>query len=249
MGKENKTTRTDVPVADFLATVSEKRREEAGQLIAIMQDISGEEPYMWGPSIIGFGQQHYKYDTGREGDIGILGFSPRKASLTVYFNEGFDHYGEELARLGKYKSSVSCLYINKLADVDMDVLKTMLEKSWKRAAQPEQQPSTVENYIRQVPPQARKQFDALRAIVRREMPDASEVLSYGILGYKQDKRRARVYISAFKDHVAMYPAPLQPELQEELKLHLHGKRSVWFSLNDPLPEELIVRLINAMTAV
>lgn len=89
---------------------------------------------MWGPSIIGFGAQHYKSEAGREGDMGILGFSPRKASLTIYFYEGFDRYGEELGRLGKHKLSRSCLYINKLADVDLKVLKLMLQSSYQRTA-------------------------------------------------------------------------------------------------------------------
>ncbi len=84
---------------------------------------------MWGPSIIGFGSQHYKYDSGREGDMPRLAFSPRKANLTVYFN-GFEKYTQELASLGKYKRSVSCLYINKLADIDFAVLRKMLEKSF-----------------------------------------------------------------------------------------------------------------------
>lgn len=84
---------------------------------------------MWGPSIIGFGTQHYKYDSGREGDMPRLAFSPRKASLTIYF-EGFDNYAQELKVLGKHKLSVACLYINKLTDINLDVLRTMLEKSF-----------------------------------------------------------------------------------------------------------------------
>ncbi len=124
-----KTRPTEVSVESFLESVSDKRRGEARVLIAMMQEISGEKPCMWGPSIIGFGSQHYKYATGREGDMPRLGFSPRKASITVYF-EGFDKYTKELAVLGKHKVSVSCLYINKLADIDLDVLRTMLERSF-----------------------------------------------------------------------------------------------------------------------
>ncbi len=248
MAAENKTKPTQVAVVEFLAGVSDKRREEALTLISMMEEISAQPAVMWGPSIIGFGKQSYQYDTGRQGEIGILGFSPRKASLTVYFNEGFETYGEELARLGKHKISVSCLYINKLADVDLSVLKSMLEKSWKAATGQKAEPQTPEAYRKQVPPQAKEQFEALRQAVRKLMPDAKEVVSYGILGYKQDKRRARVYISAFKDHVAMYPAPLREDLQEELKPHLHGKRSVWFALDKPLPLDFIRRLVEAMTA-
>ena len=131
---ENKTKPTSVEIGDFLQTVSDKRRQEAHTLIDLMSAISGEKPVMWGPSIIGFGAQHYKSEAGREGDMGILGFSPRKTSLTIYFYEGFDRYGEELGRLGKHKLSRSCLYINKLADVDLKVLKLMLQSSYQRTA-------------------------------------------------------------------------------------------------------------------
>ncbi len=123
-----KTQPTGVSVESFLESVSDKRREEACRLIPLMQEISGEKPYMWGPSIIGFGSQHYRYETGREGDVPQLAFSPRKASITVYF-EGFDTYADELRVLGKHRHSVSCLYINKLDDIDLDILRTMLKKS------------------------------------------------------------------------------------------------------------------------
>jgi hypothetical protein len=95
----------------------------------MMQEISGDKPCMWGPSIIGFGSQHYRYESGREGDTPILAFSPRKASLTVYF-EGFDNYADELTALGKHRHSVSCLYVNKLDDIRLEVLRAMLEKSF-----------------------------------------------------------------------------------------------------------------------
>lgn len=125
-----KTRPTGISVESFLESVSDKRRQEAHTLIDMMQAISGEKPYMWGPSIIGFGSEHYKYDTGREGNVPQLAFSPRKASLTVYFDRGFDDkYAAELAALGKHKASVSCLYIHKLADIDLDILRKMLEQS------------------------------------------------------------------------------------------------------------------------
>jgi hypothetical protein len=120
---------TVVSVESFLESVSDKRRNEAYILIDQMQEISGEKPVMWGPSIIGFGSVHYKYDSGREGDMPRLAFSPRKASLTVYF-EGFDKYTHELSVLGKHKQSVACLYINKLEDINLDILHSMLEKSF-----------------------------------------------------------------------------------------------------------------------
>lgn len=125
------TQRTDVSIDSFLESVSDKRRVESTQLIALMQKISGEIPYMWGPSIIAFGSIHYKYDTGREGDMPRLAFSPRSASLTIYFDHGFaGKYAQELTLLGKHKSSKACLYINKLEDINLDILGSMLERSF-----------------------------------------------------------------------------------------------------------------------
>lgn len=95
-----------------------------------MREISSEQPVMWGPSIIGFGSVHYRYKSGREGDMPLLGFSPRKSAITVYFSEGFSEYTTELANLGKYTTSVSCLYIKKLTDIDLSVLRQMLTRSY-----------------------------------------------------------------------------------------------------------------------
>lgn len=128
---DNKTKPTNVSVDEFLATVSQERADEARKIIAIMARITGEPAVMWGPSIIGFGSVHYKYDSGREGDMPLLGFSPRKASLTIYFMEGFDQYEDELAQLGKTKTSKGCLYVTKLANIDLGVLTNMIESSYK----------------------------------------------------------------------------------------------------------------------
>jgi len=94
-----------------------------------MQEVTGEEPVMWGTSIIGFGSYHYKYTSGQEAEWFLSGFSPRKQSLTLYIMSGFDEYEPLLAKLGKYKTGKSCLYINKLADVDQDILKDLISKS------------------------------------------------------------------------------------------------------------------------
>jgi len=245
---ENKMQPTDVPVEDFLSSVSEQRRAEAHTLITMMQEISGEPPVMWGPSIIGFGAQHYKSEAGTEGDMGLLGFSPRKASLTVYFYEGFNHYGQELAQLGKHTTSMGCLYISKLADVDLTVLRGMLEHSYQLATTPKKPLASVDEYIASVPQPARVQFDALRAIVTSESPQAREVVSYGILGYKVDDKRARVFISGWKDHVALYPIPKSESLKKELAPHIRGKGTLWFTLSDPLPEALIRKVVKELSA-
>lgn len=246
---ENKTKPTSVTIDEFLARVSEKRASEARLLIKLMQDISGEKPVMWGPSIIGFGLQHYKSEAGREGDMGILGFSPRKSALTVYFYEGFDRYGKELKKLGKHKISKGCLYINNLSDIDINVLQTMLQSSYDLATRPKKGVSSVDAYIAQIPPQARMRFDELRKIVKDELPAAHEVMSYGIVGYKPNlNKRAVVFISGWKDHVAMYPVPKDPDLQRELAPYIIGKGTLWFSLDAPLPKKLLQDAVQALTS-
>lgn len=246
---ENKTAPTKVSVEDFLATVSEKRAIEAKKLIALMEKISGEPAVMWGPSIIGFGLQHYKSEAGREGDMGLLGFSPRKASLTVYFYEGFNYHGEALSQLGKHKISQGCLYINKLEDIDFSVLEKMLRVSYDLATKGDAQPKDVDSYVTSVPLQARKQFDALRTLVKAELPGVEEVMSYGVLGYKPDiKKRAVVFVSGWKDHTALYPIPKDSSLRQELEPYIRGKGTLWFNLEDPLPAELIGRVVQALAS-
>ena len=132
---EIKTKATDVTVADFIATVpSDKRREEAGIVDAIHRRVTGQEPKMWGPSIIGYGSYDYTYDSGHSGTMCRAGFSPRKAAMTLYLMGNYCHRQDEadalFARLGKYKTGKSCLYINKLADVDLEVLETLVALSW-----------------------------------------------------------------------------------------------------------------------
>ena len=127
---ENKTQPTDADVEAFLNAVdNERKRADSFAILKMMKEVTGEEPVMWGPSIVGFGSVHYKYASGREGDMGLTGFSPRQANLTLYITDGFDKYGDLLSRLGKHKTSVSCLYINKLADVDQDVLRELVQRS------------------------------------------------------------------------------------------------------------------------
>ncbi|WP_311478308.1 DUF1801 domain-containing protein [uncultured Gulosibacter sp.] len=120
-----------VPVAEFLATVSERRRSEAEQLISVLASITGETPRMWGPSIIGFGEVAYRYETGRQGLMPAAGFSPRKAAITIYVPEGFDTYTDLLDRLGKHRITVSCLYLTRLEHADPHVLRELLERSYR----------------------------------------------------------------------------------------------------------------------
>ncbi|MBE2201648.1 MAG: DUF1801 domain-containing protein [Anaerolinea sp.] len=128
---ENKTRPTGQNVTDFLNSVDHKmRREDSFALLEIMQEITGEEAVMWGSSIVGFGSHHYKYESGREGDMPLVGFSPRKQSMTVYILPGFNEYDDMLSELGKHKIGKACLYINKLADVDDNVLRRLIKRSY-----------------------------------------------------------------------------------------------------------------------
>lgn len=124
---ENKTQGTEASVEDFLDQVEHPtRRADAIELNRIFQEVTGWQPRMWGPSIVGYGAYHYVYDSGREGDFLATGFSPRKQNLSVYIMPGYTDFSHILKDLGKYKIGKSCLYINKLADVDADVLKTLI---------------------------------------------------------------------------------------------------------------------------
>ncbi len=131
---ENKTRPTEVSVNDFLAGVEPpERREDCQKVLAMMQEITQQPPRIWGTAIVGFGHYRYKYETGREGDWFPVGFSPRKASLTLYFNNGLEPHAERLARLGKHKTGKACLYINRLKDVDESVLREMIQAAYEGA--------------------------------------------------------------------------------------------------------------------
>ncbi len=125
------TRRTDASVKEFLARVpDERRREDAGRLCAIMQEITGEPAAMWGTSIIGFGTYHYRYASGHEGDSALAGFSPRRQHLVIYLVGEFENrYREVLARLGLHKTGKGCLYIKRLDDVDDDALRELIDRS------------------------------------------------------------------------------------------------------------------------
>ena len=130
MAYELKTKETDADVEAFLNAVpNERRRRDGFAVLKLMEEVTGEPAKMWGPSIVGFGTYHYKYASGHEGDMALAGFSPRKQALTVYITAGFDQFDDLLAKLGKHKFTKSCLYINKLDDIDLDVLREMVQRS------------------------------------------------------------------------------------------------------------------------
>ena len=129
---QNKNVPTGASVEAFLASVEPARKAaEAQELDALFRRVSGFEPRLWGPSIIGYGRYHYRYASGREGDFLATGFSPRKARHSIYIMPGYQDYGAILSRLGKHKLGKSCLYVNKLADIDLDVLAELIRAGLK----------------------------------------------------------------------------------------------------------------------
>lgn len=130
MPAENKTRPTNVSVSSFIDAIEdETRRKDAKTLVALMRKATGEPPKMWGPAIIGFGSRHYKYESGREGDMPVACFSPRKAATVVYMLTGAPSAEALFAKLGKHTVKKGCLYIRKLADVDQAVLETLIVES------------------------------------------------------------------------------------------------------------------------
>ena len=130
MKAELKTRATAASVNEFIDAIpDESRRKECRTIIQIMRAATGAAPRMWGSSVVGFGDHHYKYASGREGDWFVVGFSPRKSQLTLYLSSGTDRHRPLLRRLGPHGTGVGCLYVKRLADVDLDVLKAIVEEA------------------------------------------------------------------------------------------------------------------------
>ena len=128
--QENKTKATNVSVSAYIEGLTDAtRRSEARELVEVMQRASGEKPKLWGPSIVGFGSYHYKYDSGREGDMPLISFSPRKAAMVLYSMLAHAEAKAVLAKLGRHTTGKGCLYIKKIADVDKTVLETLIKNA------------------------------------------------------------------------------------------------------------------------
>lgn len=126
----NKTRPTRASVTAFMNAIGDREmRADAKKVAAIMRRATGKRAQMWGPGIVGYGRYHYRYESGREGDFMITGFSPRKQALTVYIMPGFDHFDKLMAKLGTYKTGKSCLYIKRLGDIDEAVLEELILES------------------------------------------------------------------------------------------------------------------------
>ncbi len=127
---KNKTAPTSLSVTDFINAVDdEQKRKDSFDLVTLMRSISGNEPKMWGPSIIGFGSYHYKYASGHEGDAPLIGFSPRKAAISLYVFTGLDQHKHLLNSLGKFKMGKACIYVKRLSDIDQSQLKALMKET------------------------------------------------------------------------------------------------------------------------
>ncbi len=125
-----KTQRTDSSVEDFLESVdNEEKRADCLRILELMKKVTGEDPQMWGPGIIGFGSYHFKYDSGREGDWFITGFAPRKKEITLYILAGFAEHDDLMQKLGKYRIGKGCLFLKRIDDIDLSVLNELVERS------------------------------------------------------------------------------------------------------------------------
>ncbi len=132
---ENKTKPTSAAVTSFLKKFSPELRKDCNTIIELLRSISKQEPVMWGTAIVGFGTRHYVYDSGREGDTMIVGFSPRKQAIALYLAGGLDPLQAELAKLGDHTTGKGCLYIKSLNDIDVAILKKILTKSYRSVKQ------------------------------------------------------------------------------------------------------------------
>ncbi|NQX29690.1 DUF1801 domain-containing protein [Microbacteriaceae bacterium VKM Ac-2854] len=135
MSDEAKTKPTSADIDAFVSALPPTRAADARSLIAEMTAITGEPPVLWGPSIIGFGSYHYVYETGREGDAVVLGFAPKGAKISIYLADGVDRHQAELAALGAHSVGKGCLYLNRLATVDLEVLRRILQQSYAHTLQ------------------------------------------------------------------------------------------------------------------
>lgn len=140
---DNKTVETEASVDEFLRSVDHPvRRADALTLLEMMRRATRREPRMWGPSMVGFGRFQYRYESGHEGETFFVGFSPRKANLAIYLTIKGSDYEEQLSRLGKHRTGASCLYINKLADVDPGLLEEMVAQSWEAGREKYAEPTS-----------------------------------------------------------------------------------------------------------
>lgn len=244
----NKSIATHETVDSFLTTLDQKRRHDSEVLIDRMQKITGESPVLWGADIIGFDTYHYYSESGREGDIPVLSFSPRPETLVLYISQGFDELDEFLDALGPHTTSAGCLYIEQLEDIDMRVLEKLLKRTYAvMTGNPEEEETidSVDDYINAFDEPQRRHLTTIRETIKMLAPAATEKISYQIAAFELNGK-ILLYYGGFNDHVSIYPVPAG--LENELKPYLRGKGTIWFPLERPLPTMLIKKIARAHIA-
>jgi uncharacterized protein YdhG (YjbR/CyaY superfamily) len=243
---------TGVSVKAFLNGIAdEKRRRDALAVSALMHQVTGLEPRMWGSSIVGFGTFHFRYDSGREGDWFVTGFSPRKQELALYIMVGFERFGALLKKLGEHRTGKSCLYVRTLADIDLSTLRELVKRSvsqtTERSMVTPRGAAAVDTYLASAPAGARTALQRLRKVISAAAPGADEGLSYGIPTFRLDGRPV-VWYAAWKQHCSLYPIPAVMRADAGLKAHETSKGTIRFLPTRPVPASLVRKLVKARIA-
>lgn len=279
---ENKTVPTKQSFAAFVKTVpDERRRGDAKRLDAIIREVTGEKPVMWGDAIVGYGKVNQTYATGRVVDWMRVGFAPRKAAISLYLSCELDPLRDLLAKLGSHKASVGCVYIKRLDDVDEKVLRQLIKKAYalaptdtkevwqerrttsakkaapakkapaakkaaiaKKPASTSAAPADIDAYLATLDPTKRATLQSLRTTIRAVVPDATEVVSYGMPAFKLDGKVVAGF-AAFTDHLSYLPfsGSTLGALSGDLAKYTYTKSSLHFPVDKPLPKALVKKLI------
>ena len=269
---ENKTVPTKQSVAAFLKTVpDERRRADAKRLDAIMRDVTGEKPVMWGDAIVGYGRVKQTYATGRVVDWMRVGFAPRKAAISLYMSCDLTPLRDLLAKLGSHTTGVGCIYVKRLDDLDEKVLRQLIKKAYalapkdtkevwqerrakkaapakkataKKPAAKSAAPADIDAYLATLDPTKRATLQSLRTTIRAVVPGATETISYGMPAFKLDGKVVAGF-AAFTDHLAYLPfsGSTLGALAADLTGYEHTKSSLHFPVDKPLPKTLVKKLV------
>jgi uncharacterized protein YdhG (YjbR/CyaY superfamily) len=264
-----KTTRTGASVAKFLGAITDEQvRQDCLAISALMSDVTGAKPEMWGSSIVGFGTRNVVYADGRELPWPQIAFSPRARYIALYLTCEGDLRRDLLVKLGPHSGGKSCLYIKRLSDVHVPTLKTLVQISVRRlqdgrsgpnARQPKRAPGparrqgrmasgrapeSVDAYLATLPADKRAALETLRQDIRRAAPGAEECISYGVPGYRLDGKLL-VHFGAGTKHCAFYPGAVVEAFKADLAHYDTSKGTIRFSSDRPLPAKLVRAIVKA----
>ena len=269
---ELKTKRTGASVAKFLGAITDEQvRQDCLAISALMSDVTGAKPEMWGSSIVGFGTYTLVYADGRELPWPPVAFSPRARYIALYLSCGSEPIDDLLAKLGPHSGGKSCLYIKRLSDVHLPTLKKLVQISVrrllggrtgpnarqpKRAAGPARRsgpmaagraPTSIDAYLAHVPADMRAALEQLRRDIRRAAPGAEECISYGVPGFRLDGKPL-VHFGAAAKHCAFYPGAVVGAFEAELAHYDTSKGTIRFAPDRPLPAKLVRAIVKAQMA-